>query len=138
MIIFFHDARMRTSIRLARKGNIYNLTLSAANWECISTWKRVLSPECSFSSCIARSTFLWPPGTKQTAPSISNTEIFARKLSVLRLRAITSTAVGWRSTRERPSCTYNKYSGVDLPAHTTDIVVQMFLHVQQIQWRRPS
>ena len=38
-----------------------------------STWKRALSTANSWNSSIASSTFLWPPGTRQTAPRISST-----------------------------------------------------------------
>ena len=51
---------------------------------------------------MAVNTFLWPPGTKQTAPKISRAAIFVLILSQARDRAITSILVGCDITLARP------------------------------------
>lgn len=43
------------------------------------TWKRVLSEANFWKYCMESSTFLWPPGTKHTAPRISSTAIWGEK-----------------------------------------------------------
>ena len=69
---------------------------------------------------MAVSTFLCPPGTRHSAPTISNTEknllqsqnflffdrprIFVRVIEVLRLCAMMVMALGWTSTCALPSC----------------------------------
>jgi len=47
---------------------------------------------------MASRTFLWPPGTKQEAPRISNTATLVRGFSVSKLRAMVLIADGCAST----------------------------------------
>jgi hypothetical protein len=68
------------------------------------TWNRVLS-EANFWYCnMASSTFLWPPGTKHTAPKISRTATLVLMFSVLRLWATVLMLVGCANTWALPFC----------------------------------
>lgn len=70
--------------------------------KCNVTWNRVLSQANFWYWSIASRTFLWPPGTKQTAPKISRTATLVLIFSVLRLWAMVLMPVGCANTWALP------------------------------------
>lgn len=70
--------------------------------KCNVTWNRVLSQANFWYWSIASRTFLWPPGTKHTAPKISRTATLVLIFSVLRLWAMVLIPVGCANTWALP------------------------------------
>ena len=71
-------------------------------WKMCVTWNRLRSPAYCWKWSIASNTFLWPPGTRQTAPRISKTAIFTLGLLAAKLWDMILIDDGCASTWARP------------------------------------